>query len=92
MPSFACFRWLFWRTPRTLKLLNQVRPRCFRHVRNSNDEGSRSHTRFAEWRVPIDTKRNVSKDNMSMLNRIEYYKKSTDRLDMTIAVNLYVKH
>ena len=27
MPSFACFRWLFWRTPRTLKLLNQVRPR-----------------------------------------------------------------
>ena len=27
MPSFACFRWLFLRTPRTLKLLNQVRPR-----------------------------------------------------------------
>ena len=26
VPSFACFRWLFWRTPRTLKLLNQVRP------------------------------------------------------------------
>ena len=25
VPSFACFRWLFWRTPRTLKLLNQVR-------------------------------------------------------------------
>ena len=21
MPSFACFGWLFWRTPRTLKLL-----------------------------------------------------------------------
>ena len=27
MPSFTCFRWLFWRTPSTLKLLNQVRPR-----------------------------------------------------------------
>ena len=26
MPNFACFRWLFWRTPHTLKLLNQVRP------------------------------------------------------------------
>ena len=26
MPSFACFRWLFWRTQCTLKLLNQVRP------------------------------------------------------------------
>ena len=26
MPSFACFRWLFWRTPSTLKFLNQVRP------------------------------------------------------------------
>ena len=26
MPRFACFRWLFWRTRRTLKLLNQVRP------------------------------------------------------------------
>ena len=26
MPSFACFRRLFWRTPSTLKFLNQVRP------------------------------------------------------------------
>ena len=26
MPSLACFRWLFWRTPCTLKLLNQVLP------------------------------------------------------------------
>ena len=26
MPSFACFRWLSWRTPHTLQLLNQVRP------------------------------------------------------------------
>ena len=25
MPIFACFRWLFWSTGRTLKLLNQVR-------------------------------------------------------------------
>ena len=24
--SFACFRWLFWCTPSTLKLSNQVRP------------------------------------------------------------------
>ena len=28
VPSFTCFRWLFWRTPSTLKLLNQVRPWC----------------------------------------------------------------
>ena len=27
MPSFACFRRLFWRTPSTLKFLNQVRPK-----------------------------------------------------------------
>ena len=26
MLNFTCFRWLFWRTPSTLKLLNQVRP------------------------------------------------------------------
>ena len=26
MPSFACFIRLFWRTPSTLKFLNQVRP------------------------------------------------------------------
>ena len=29
VPSFACFRWLFWRTLSTLKFLNQVRPRFF---------------------------------------------------------------
>ena len=26
MCSFTCFRWMFWLTPSTLKLLNQVRP------------------------------------------------------------------
>ena len=29
VPSFACFRWLFWCTPRTLKLLYQVEPQLF---------------------------------------------------------------
>ena len=28
VPNFACFWWLFWRTPHTLKLLNQVSPWC----------------------------------------------------------------
>ena len=27
VPSLACYRWLFWRTPCTLILLNQVRPK-----------------------------------------------------------------
>ena len=34
MLSFACFRWLFWRTPRTLKFLNQVRPYSRRETGN----------------------------------------------------------
>ena len=29
VPSFACFRRLFWRTPSTLKFLNQVRPMIY---------------------------------------------------------------
>ena len=33
VPSFTCFRWLFWRTPSTLKLLNQVRPWCLTEYR-----------------------------------------------------------
>ena len=47
MPSFACYRWLFWRTPHTLKLLNQVRPRiqsrryryCRQYATRNNFEG-----------------------------------------------------
>ena len=30
VPSFTCFRWLFWHTRSTLKLLNQVRPSSLR--------------------------------------------------------------
>ena len=38
MSIFACFRWLFWRTLHTLKLLNQVRPVSpdFRELDDSN--------------------------------------------------------
>ena len=32
MSSFACFRRLFWRTPCTLKFLNQVRPKSIKKV------------------------------------------------------------
>ena len=52
VPSFACFRWLFWRTPRTLKLLNQVRPCSLYSFHSEQAEQKSSALEHLCWRTP----------------------------------------
>ena len=60
VPSFACFRWLFWRTQSTLKFLNQVRPMTMPQQQCNYDfrfplDAVLALTRRRPYRSPQDT-------------------------------------
>ena len=57
---------------------------CFRHVRNSNiDEGSRSHTRFAECSTRVQVKTSPSQNVPELVKRPQKRKKWSNRPNKT---------
>ena len=58
-PSFACFRWLLWRTTCTLRLLNQIRPKYTQHT---NGESPSQYENRINPRVYVS--RNVRKSSV----------------------------